>query len=162
LQPISVLETLREKQGRYQGHGTNFDGLPFQATLSIKSQLGGTAYELHFRASDSDAAFHEELTWITNDLLRDRMALWTISSNTPGMLQHMLVDDTSDELHVRKLIFRLGEPGNKHSFRQEIRLSFRTDGTIEYVYAWGIPHEEFAVHTRTILQKEASENGNSL
>lgn len=114
--------------------------------------LDGTAIELKFRAVDEDDAFHQEVTWISTDLMADRIALWTISTNTPGVLKHELAEDKWDDVRERRLVFRLGTPENEHSFRQEITLDLMKDGTIEYRYAWGVPHEAFAVKTRAVLK----------
>lgn len=148
-----VLEYLTAHQGHYRGHGTNFEGLPFKAELSLKPLLDGNALELRFRAEDEEMAFHEEFTLISNDLLEDRIALWTVSTNTPGMLQHVLTEDSTDDQRERRLVFRLGQPDDVQHFRQEITLDLMKDGTLEYRYAWGVPHEPFATKTRTVLRK---------
>jgi hypothetical protein len=154
---IPVLEHIASRAGKYSGHGTNYEGAPFKATLEIESRVMGHLVELRFRAEDSDAAFHQEATWISSDLMQDRIALWTVSSNTPGVLRHDLKEDETgagldSATRERRLVFRLGEPSNKHGFRQEITLDLMVDGSLEYRYAWGLPHEEFKVRTRAILK----------
>lgn len=146
-----ILDHLISRQGSYKGHGTNFEGHSFTATLDLRPQVSGHLIELIFRATDEDSAFHEEITWISMDLMENKAALWTVSTNTPGVLVHQLVEDTSDDLRERRLVFRLGQPDNQHSFRQEITLDLMRDGRLEYRYAWGVPHEPFASRTRAVL-----------
>jgi hypothetical protein len=150
-----ILEHLTSLQGLYEGNGTNYEGLPFKASLELYARIDSNLIELRFRAEDDDQAFHEELTWISADLLTDRVALWTVSSNTPGVLRHELTEDSSDAIRERRLVFRLGEPQDRRTFRQEITLDLLRDGGLEYRYAWGVPHEEFATRTRAVLRRAA-------
>lgn len=149
---VPLLEYLTARQGLYAGHGTNFEGLPFRAELEIQSLLDGAVVQIRFRAIDEDLAFHEEITWISHDLIDDLICLWTVSSNSPGVLRHNLVEDATDDHRERRLVFLLGERDNKREFRQEITLDLLRDGGLEYRYGWGIPHEEFASRTRAVLK----------
>ena len=148
----SVIDHLLSKQGFYHGKGTNQDGQPFQATFHLKSVVGGHAVEIRFRAQDSEMAFHEELTLITTDLIKNCVALFTVSSNTPGMLEHILAEDTDDQIRERRLIFRLGDRDDLRMFRQEITLDLMMDQSIEYRYSWGVPHEKLAVRNHAVLR----------
>jgi hypothetical protein len=149
---VPALEQLTSRAGRYTGRGTNFEGHPFTAELEIKSRVSGYVIELAFKAKDDSSAFHEELTWISPDLETDRLCLYTVSTNTPGVLCHVLTDDRADGIRDRRLAFRLGNPEDKRTFRQEITLDLMKDGSLEYRYAWGVPHEEFGVRVQAVLQ----------
>jgi hypothetical protein len=151
---MPLLEFLTSRQGRLSGTGTNGEGMNFTAHLDLRARVSDNLIELAFQARDSESAFHEEVTWITSDLLQDRLALWTVSSNTPGVLQHELIEDREDERSLRRLVFSLGQRDEKRSFRQEITLDFLRDGSIEYLYGWGVPHEEFASRIHTKLRPE--------
>ncbi len=148
-----ALELLTANQGSYKGHGSNFEGQPFKASLELTSRVGGSLIELKFLASDDESTFHEELTWITPDLKTDRLCLWTVSTNTPGVLCHSLAEELSDDFRERRFVFRLGEPTDRHSFRQEIVLDIMRDGALEYRYSWGVPHEDFGVRVQAKLSK---------
>ena len=151
-----ILDHLVNKQGQYRGHGTNQDGLPFTADLEMKSIVGGNAVELRFHARDQDNAFHEELTLITHDLIENSIALYTVSTNTPGMLEHVLSEDSQDDLRERRLVFRLGDRDDLRMFRQEITLDLMKDGSLEYRYAWAVPHEAFAIRNRAVLTRSTT------
>lgn len=153
MNPIPVLDHLLNRQGLYEGHGTNFEGLPFKARLELRAQVDGNVVQIHFRAEDEEQAFHDELTWISSDLLENRLALWTVSTNTPGVLRHELSEDSSDDLRERRLVFRLGDPEDQRRFRQEIVLDLMKDGSLEYRYSWGVPHEKFASRSRSVLRR---------
>jgi hypothetical protein len=148
-----ILDQLSALRGVYRGDGTNFEGHPFKAELEILPVVSDAAIEIRFRAEDVEQAFHEERTWIANDLLSNRIALWTVSTNTPGVLRHELVEDTSDDLRERRLVFRLGDPADDAHFRQEITLDIMKSGALEYRYSWGVPGEKFASRVRTILHR---------
>lgn len=148
-----LLTRLTAANGRYAGQGVNHLGENFRGELEIRACLDEQLIEIRFRATDADQAFHEESTWITEDLLGGGLALWTVSTNTPGVLQHRLQVDTRDGSYSTKAVFRLGDPSDLTRFRQEISLCVRHDGGIEYAYSWGVPHEAFGSRSRCLLQK---------
>lgn len=156
LAPNSALELIASRHGRYTGHGSNEVGHAFTAELELNSQVAGAVVELKFRALDQDSAFHEELTWITPDLRTDKLCLWTVSTNTPGVLCHVLVEDRQDDFRERRFVFRMGEPDQMHSFRQEIVLDLMKDGRLEYRYSWGVPHEKFGPRVHAKLERSQS------
>lgn len=147
-----ALELLASRAGHYEGRGTNFEGHPFEAKLELAPRVSGALIELKFLASDADSGFHEELTWIAPDLRTDRLCLWTVSTNTPGVLCHLLTEDRADDFRDRRFVFRLGDPAQKSTFRQEIVLDLMKDGGVEYRYSWGVPHEDFGVRVQAQLK----------
>lgn len=149
-----ALDLLASRAGSYSGQGVTAEGHSFEASLDFTPRVAGALIELTFRAVDAESAFHEELTWITPDLRTDKLCLWTVSTNTPGVLCHILTEDRADDFRERRFVFRLGEPSQRHSFRQEIVLDLMKDGTVEYRYSWGVPHEEFGVRVQAKLQRK--------
>ncbi|MES2855563.1 MAG: hypothetical protein V4692_06860 [Bdellovibrionota bacterium] len=151
---IPALDFLVQKCGSYSGEGKNQEGHAFSAKLEMKSRVQANLVELGFRAEDSDKAFHEESTWITNDLVTDKLCLWTVSTNTPGMLRHELSEDSGPtEVYERRFVFQLGKPEDKRVFRQEIALELRRDGSVSYRYSWAVPHEVLEQRTQSTLRK---------
>jgi hypothetical protein len=150
---VPLITRLALAQGRYEGDGLNHTEDRFRATFELKSSLDDSLIEIQFRATDSENAFHEERTWITEDLVNGGLSLWTVSTNTPGALQLKLVEDSSDGSYSTRVIFRIGEPGDMTRFREEISLSLRHDGGIEYVYSWGVPHEKFGVKSKALMKR---------
>jgi hypothetical protein len=143
-QLISVLDFLRGQCGEYRGDGATREGEKFDARMTIQTRVDVNIVEVSFEARDQDSAFHTEITWIATDLMREATALWTVSSNMPGVLQHLLVEDDVASASQRKLVFQLGQLDNRHSFRQQITLAFIGDGKVEYRYGWGVPHQDFS------------------
>lgn len=154
VQHAPLLTRLTAASGRYSGQGVNHLGESFTGELEIRSRLDQQLIELRFRATDVDQSFHEESTWITEDLLNGGLGLWTVSTNTPGVLAHRLYEDSRDGSYSTKAVFRLGSPEDVSRFRQEITLCIRHDGAIEYAYSWGVPHEAFASRSRCMLQQQ--------
>ncbi|MEK7357894.1 MAG: hypothetical protein AAB250_15695 [Bdellovibrionota bacterium] len=138
--------------GKFRGPGRTTDGFAFEGELNLTSKVRDAMVEISFRAADRDSAFHEEATWIANDLLIGRPALWTVSTNTPGVLRHDLVEDSIAENGTRRLVFRLGDPADVHRFRQEIALEIADTGALLYLYSWGVPHEPLAPRVRAELR----------
>ncbi len=150
---VPLLSRLTNAQGPYEGEGVNHADEKFRASFSLTPSLDGALIEILFRASDSENAFHEERTWITEDLIGGGISLWTVSTNTPGVLKLKLVADSSDGSYSTRVVFRLGEPADESRFREEISLSLRHDGAIEYVYSWGVPHEKFGIKSKALLKR---------
>ena len=153
-----IVDYLRGRAGVYAGEGVNHEGETFRADFHLKMIAGGNAAQISFRARHGETTFHEERTWIASDLMRDRVALWTISTNTPGVLNLELRDDrVSDggaETDVeRSLAFAFGAPERNDAFREEIRLEFLADHSLNYIYLWGVPGEEFGPRSRSRLRK---------
>ena len=151
--PIPLLTRLREFVGRYEGKGTNHTGDAFHADFLLDDALDGSLIEIRFRARDTDNTFHEERTWISEDLTTNQVALWTVSSNTPGMLRLELIEDKSDGSYLSLLTFRLGQPEDTSRFREQIQIGLRHDRSIEYVYSWGVPHEAFGLKSKALLKR---------
>lgn len=151
--PIPLLTRLREFVGRYDGKGTNHTGDTFHADFLLDDALDGSLFEIRFRARDSDTTFHEERTWITEDLSTNQVALWTVSSNTPGMLRLALIEDITDGSYLSLLTFRLGDPEDLSRFREQIQIGLRHDRAIEYIYSWGVPHEAFGIKSKALLKR---------
>lgn len=151
---IPLLTRLAEATGSYRGDGMNHADEKFNAEFSMQTGLDSLMIEIRFRAVEAEGAgaFHEERTWITEDLLVGGIAMWTVSTNTPGVLKLKLVEDSSDGSYSTRLVFRLGEPDDMTRFREEISLSIRHDHGIEYVYSWGVPHEKFGPKSRVLLR----------
>ena len=149
---IPLLARLAAAEGTYEGDGMNHAEEKFRGELKMKPALDGAVIEIQFRATDAENAFHEERTWITEDLVHGGLALWTVSTNTPGVLKLNLVEDTSDGSYSSRVVFRLGDRDDESRFREEISLSLRHDRGIEYVYSWGVPHEKFGVKSKALLR----------
>ncbi len=152
---IPLLARLAEAAGTYRGEGINHADEKFVGEFTLTSNLDSLLIEISFRAVEADGvgAFHEERTWITEDLLKSGVGMWTVSTNTPGVLQLRLVEDSSDGSYSTRVVFRLGEPEDRSRFREEISLSLRHDKAIEYAYSWGVPHEKFAPKSRALLRR---------
>lgn len=156
--PTPLLARLRNALGVYKGQGVNHAGEAFSADFLLDEGLDGTLIEVRFRAFDKDNAFHEERTWISENLLTGKMGLWTVSTNTPGVLALELISDTSDGSYSTHLQFRIGDPADRSRFREQIELGLRHDGCIEYVYSWGVPHEDFGVRSKALLKPVQNRN----
>lgn len=155
-----LMQRLAAAQGAYSGEGVNHAGETFSAQFKLTSELDASLISISFLATEQngEGAFHEERTWITEDLLNGGLGLWTVSSNTPGVLQLKLIEDSNDGSYSTRAVFRIGEPEDLTRFREEISLSLRHDGAIEYVYSWGVPHEKFSVKSKALLTKSLFKN----
>lgn len=150
---IPLLVRLKDAVGDYVGEGFNHEGERFTAKLSLRTELSDAMATIQFRAVDGDNAFHEERTWITEDLLRGGLVLCTVSTNTPGLLELKLVEDCNDGSYSTKAVFLMGDRADQTRFREQITLAIRHDGAIEYAYSWGVPHQEFAERSKALLRR---------
>ena len=161
--PIPLLTRWSDLCGHYEGEGMNHMNESFWGQFDLSSVLDHSLLQIRFKALERKPpsteslneiqAFHDEYTWITEDILERKIALWTVSTNTPGVLRHHLTNETQDGSYVSSLLFALGDPNDQSRFRQSIQLAARKDGALEYIYCWGVPHEEFGVRSRCLLKR---------
>jgi len=149
---VPILSRLRSAVGRYRGEGVNHEGESFKADFMIDEGLDGSLIEIRYRASDAETTFHEERTWICEDLFTGKVGMWTVSTNTPGVMPLTLISDSDDGSYATQLTFQMGEPNDKTRFREQIILGIRHDSCVEYVYSWGVPHQEFGVKSKALLR----------
>jgi hypothetical protein len=136
----------------FSGHGKNHQGDIFSASMKIKITFDSTTAEISFSASDTEQTFHTERTWIAEDLLTGVLGLWTISTNTPGVLHHRLLKDEMVGTEKRRFTFGLGNADDMSRFRQEIQLDLMNDGQLSYRYFWGVPHEALKLQVESHLR----------
>lgn len=155
--PVPLMTRLREFAGSYQGQGLNHEGEKFRGEFELAVELDGSLATISFQAIDesdaTSAGFHNERTWITDDLITGGTALWTVSTNTPGVLRLPLIEDSADGSYLSRVTFRLGDPKDETRFREQIFLGLRHDRAIEYVYSWGVPHQKFDVRSKCLLAR---------
>lgn len=147
----TVQQQLLPFLGVYRGQGVNHAGEAFKADFLLDCSLDEDLIEIKYRAYDDDSVFHEERTWITQDLLKQTVAAWTVSTNTQGVLTLPLIESESDPTYLLRLRFRHGNPDDLSQFREQIELGIRQDRLIEYIYSWGVPHEKFETKSRCLL-----------
>ena len=139
-----VIEALLKRVGSYGGHGINHHDQPFYGELELSVMLDGAAVGIRFQATGIDGVvLHDERTWIASTA-EGGLALWTISTSANSVLRHDLAADRSTDELERLLLFRMGEPSDRSSLRNQVTLELFVDGRLGYRYAWGRPGEDFA------------------
>lgn len=137
---MNPVEELLTRAGSYVGEGTNHEGERFSGELRLSAVGSRNGLSLWFRATGVEGAvYHEEHTLI-GTRPDGRPALWTLNSNVPFLLEHVLVE-SSDSSSFR---FRFGDPAASDTFREEIILTPHEDGRLTYAFFWGMPGGEFA------------------
>lgn len=128
--------------GNFRGEGINHEKQKFLADFEARPDPNGHGVAFSFRAQgECGTVFHSE-TSIIGNALDGRPALWVLSSNLPRVLEHKLRLITEVPGGVRAT-FGFGDPHDRASFREEIRIEFQYD-QLQYSYAWGMPGGEFA------------------
>ncbi|HEY9819055.1 MAG TPA: hypothetical protein V6D20_25075 [Candidatus Obscuribacterales bacterium] len=64
--------------------------------------------------------------------------LWPVMSELPGVLPHRAIALTESEG-----VLAGGSRENGSSFREEITIRLKADGTLTYAHAWGMPEGDF-------------------
>ena len=147
----SVFSDLEKYVGFYRGDGINHEQQPFTGELSLSKSIGG--FNLTFRATGKDQTlYHEENTTIALSP-NEKIALWSVNTNNPFMLQHDLRKDETQKDKVI-LVFGFNDPGNTQAFREEIKMELHADGQFGYHYSWGMPGGEFKPRSGVTMQKE--------
>lgn len=135
-------ELLEKFVGYYHGKGVNHEKQNFSHNFSIESLSSSKTLEISATAvGDNGEVYHSEKSWIGFDLT-GALVLYVTSNNHPGITPHNFyrIDETAD---CKNVVFRFGNPDDRHSFREEITLSLFSDGSLTHRYAWGLPGGDF-------------------
>jgi hypothetical protein len=147
------ISQLKTRLGSYKGRGTNHEGQPFTGSLTISKLLGGIGICLSFKAiGDDGTSLHEEVSTIAPDL-SGRIGLYNLNTNLPGILHHILCENTATLAGLESAVFRFGERSNVSSFREEITMELLPTGQIGYKYAWGMPGGDFADRSGALMER---------
>ncbi|HHO50203.1 MAG TPA: hypothetical protein ENK18_04845 [Deltaproteobacteria bacterium] len=140
---MTDLDRLLTRVGRYGGHGINHEDQPFHGELCLEAILDGGGIALSFRAVGIDGTlYHEERGWIAPDE-GGALALWSLSTEGPGVRRHLRRHGVAPEGVETSLIFGLGDRTDASVLRVELALDLWPDGDIGYRSAWGLPHGAF-------------------
>lgn len=136
-------DVLTNFQGTYMGRGLNHEGQDYSGRFELKELLSGRGFELRSRAEGvKGELYHDEVSWIAPDLSGD-LHLYVMSNNHPGVTPHLFHRIETGKEGEKRLVFRLGVPEDKASFREEVTVACFGDGSIEHKYAWGMPGGPF-------------------
>lgn len=136
--------------GRFMGHGINHAAERFMGTMTLMPVLGNRGTALTFTATgDADAIFHDERTLIGLDE-QGRLSMVSTSNNTGALLHYALQDAES-----ARLVFRLGDLDDEHSFRETREIVLHEDGDVTYRFSWGQPGGPF--RERSVVRMTISE-----
>ncbi|NMP24637.1 hypothetical protein [Sulfobacillus harzensis] len=137
--------------GRFMGHGINHAAERFVGTMTLMPVLGNCGTVLTFTAmGDSDMIFHDERTLIGLDA-QGRLSMVSTSNNTGALLHYALQDAEGG-----RLVFRLGDLDDEHSFRETRELVLHEDGDVTYRFSWGQPGGPF--RERSVVRMADSRN----
>lgn len=149
---MNLSAQLSKVTGKFRGTGTNHSKENFVGTFELNEVVQGKGFRLKFVAAGSDGTvFHEEESMIAPSL-EEKWTLWNLNSNMPGLVAHEL--KTAEQVNEGiRLEFAFGSVANRDSFREVISLTLRTDGTIHYLYSWGIPGGDFAERSGVTMSR---------
>ena len=148
-----VIHGIEEYAGVYSGRGRNHEGESFVCEFELQALAEVSGVQIKFRATSTDgsAVFHAEYSLIA--MGRDGVSLFNLNSNNPTVCEHKLVHEAL-AAEGSEVVFRYGEIENRHSFREEIRLSLMSGGRVGYEYSWGLPGGEFARRSGVIMDRK--------
>jgi hypothetical protein len=138
------LADLIGRKGQFTGHGVNHEGQTFRGTLILAPILSSKGVSISFRAEGKDGTVYHEEQSVIGPTMNESLGLWVISNNHPAVIQHELsrVETLRDE-RGKTLIFGIGAPEARNTFREEIAMDLHENGDIGYRYFWGMPGGEF-------------------
>ena len=131
------------RQGTYTGTGLDHEGQEFHATLRLSAPCERKGVALDFRAVTSDGLVTHEERSLLSRTIRDDIALWVMSTNHPGVVEHQLAaEETGDECST--LRFSFGAQDDRQAFREIVSLDLWRNGDVGYRYAWAMPGQDMA------------------
>lgn len=139
-----LLTVLAANAGVYVGRGVNYEQEAFTGRMHVQPLVGGLAVMLHYTAAREDGArVHEEATLLARSPAGS-LCLWPVMEELPAVVPHEAVAGSVQSGGMEYVqVFASGERSARESFREEITLAVKADGTLVYSHAWGMPGGEF-------------------
>lgn len=129
--------------GEYKGQGTNHENQAFTGHFSLQPLMEDRGFEITFKAVGTDGTLYHSEKSLLAPSLDEKLCLWNLNSNTPGLAPHPLKSSSKKENCVSSFVFGFGDTENSNSFREEVTLDLMKDSSITYTYSWGLPGGEF-------------------
>ncbi len=139
---MNYLENLKSRVGHYVGAGINHTGDNFTGYFELSSLYNNSVQIKFSAAGEKSQDYHKETSIISCDE-SERLCLWNVNSNVPGMLCHQFKSAESVDGSDVTLTFAYNDSKDTNKFREEISIDLWPCGNITYRYAWGMPGEEF-------------------
>jgi hypothetical protein len=152
---MSLVQRLLALRSPLAGSGVNHAGERFTATLEIVRLAGGRAALLNYTATAIDGRhLHAESTLI-GAATGGALCLWPVMEEQPFVLphEHTATEETAIECRA---VFATGPRNERGSFREEITIALRQDGSVVYAHAWGMPDGDFDERSRCLLREGAA------
>lgn len=148
-----ILKTLSTVVGYYEGEGINHEGQSFTGRLSLQPILDGRGFTIKFSATGKNGTvYHQEESTIAPSI-NEKLVLWNLNTNTPGMVAHELRDS-----QPKSLVFGFNQRTDTSKFREEIALDILNDGGVSYTYSWGMPGGEFKERSGVHMKKKGTDS----
>ena len=149
---MELQKKLSKLEGRFIGKGINHEGQNFTGIFESKTVSNGSGLSFSFQAiGDDGTLFHTESSLI-GKTFQGNLGLWVLSSNHPAVFERSLLTKPSISEGEFTWVFGYGNQEDRNSFREEIRIESK-DGSINYVYSWGMPGEDFAERSGALMKR---------
>lgn len=120
----------------------NHEGEPFTGRMQVTGLVSGKAAMLVYTATGAGGRhLHAESTLI-GESPAGALCLWPVMEELPFVLPHPEVGRVSTG-DGERFIFASGPRDHADVFREEISIELKTDGTVVYAHAWGMPGGAF-------------------
>lgn len=140
---MSILTALASGPKAFRGEGVNEENEAFVGELSVKTLEGGRAVLLSYVATlTTGTVVHTESSLLASGP-DGRLCLWPVMSEIPVVLPHPEVPTKGRAEGELKAVFGSGSRNDTTSFREEITIQLKSDRSLVYAHAWGLPGGAF-------------------
>jgi hypothetical protein len=140
---MTILGVLASGPTAFRGEGVNHENESFIGELSVQALEGGRAVLLTYTAMLSTGnVVHSESTLLGTGP-DGKLCLWPVMSELPVVLPHTEVMNKTETGNYTLAVFGSGARDDSTNFREEISIQVKSDGSLVYAHAWGLPGGNF-------------------
>ena len=140
---VNILAALASCPKSFRGEGVNEEKEKFFGELQIQVLEGGRAVLLSYKANlETGVTVHTESTLLGTGP-NGKLCLWPVMSEIPVVLPHTELANISNSRNGTVATFGSGPREQSDSFREEITIEIKADGSLVYSHAWGLPGGAF-------------------
>jgi hypothetical protein len=140
---MNLLVSLVSGPTAFHGEGVNEENEAFVGELKIQVLEGGRAALLCYVATLSTGKIVHTESSLLGTGPTGKLCLWPVMSEVPVILPHAELTTEVGPRGEVKATFGSGPRNDSASFREEITIQIKSDRSLVYAHAWGLPGGAF-------------------
>jgi hypothetical protein len=152
---MTLISSLLALRSPLVGSGVNHESQSFVGRMEVAGLVLGKAAMLTYTATAADDGhLHAESTLLAEGPT-GTPCLWPVMEELPFVLPHPQVESIKTDEGM-KFVFSSGPRDARETFREEIVITLKQDGSVIYAHSWGMPGGDFDERSSCLLHQSAA------